>query len=263
MDIDSQFKRLPALPVELTLVQIPRFVSEVSDIQKKTLSACSLTCRHWATILRPLIFESLTLRSPEDLTFLVRLLNFSTWKFAQFIFSMELVETSPLWIHRAFMSLPHRLPKLSMLKLRTSLPAYTQLSLRPCSYSARLFSSSSRFRSVEELHLHGFAFKYFAEFTSFVSSFPALQRLSLKGPTSVPPSNSDSHIPRVRLDHPLTEVTAVDCRLSPMMWLFLAPPIKQVTNLRDSPPPTMSRRYSLYLGNKKGQPPILAEVIAK
>lgn len=172
------------------------------------------------------------LQSPGDLVYLLRLLDSATWKFAESICSLELVEEGAPWIHRAFMSLPQRLPNLSTLKIRNTNSPDTQLSLRPCDYLKRLLSSSSRFRSVEELHVDGLAFRYSTELISWMSSFPALRCLFCTRLTSVHRPDSD-HIPRVRVNYPLTEVIAVDCLLAPVVWLFLAPPINVKQTLRN------------------------------
>ena len=42
---------------------------------KRGLTSCSLTCRHWASLIRPLLFSRLTIRSAEDISQLVALLD--------------------------------------------------------------------------------------------------------------------------------------------------------------------------------------------
>lgn len=42
---------------------------------KRGLASCSLTCRHWASLIRPLLFEELTVKSAEDIAQLLDFLD--------------------------------------------------------------------------------------------------------------------------------------------------------------------------------------------
>ncbi|GJE98433.1 hypothetical protein PsYK624_146630 [Phanerochaete sordida] len=43
----------------------------LSRADKRALSPCILTCKHWAALLRPALFRHITLRSPEDIDTLI------------------------------------------------------------------------------------------------------------------------------------------------------------------------------------------------
>ena len=45
------------------------------QVAKAGLAACSLTCRHWARLIRPILFRSIILRTHEDVVFLRKLLQ--------------------------------------------------------------------------------------------------------------------------------------------------------------------------------------------
>ena len=45
------------------------------NLDKRGLASCSLTCRHWAKLIRPLLFERLTIRSAEDIAQLLVFLS--------------------------------------------------------------------------------------------------------------------------------------------------------------------------------------------
>ena len=68
--------------------------------RKKGLAACSLTCRYWSEILRPLLFGSLTLRGPEDMTQLLGFLQISPL-LADCIWDLQINQSSQgyPWFH--------------------------------------------------------------------------------------------------------------------------------------------------------------------
>lgn len=49
-----------------------------STCRKRGLAACGLTCRYWASVMRPLLFATLTLRSAEDVAQLMTFLRSAT-----------------------------------------------------------------------------------------------------------------------------------------------------------------------------------------
>ncbi|EKM52875.1 uncharacterized protein PHACADRAFT_149800 [Phanerochaete carnosa HHB-10118-sp] len=74
---------------------------------KHGLASCSLTCRHWAKIVRPILFYSLTLRTAEDLSQLSAFLgapDFLGCSLGRCILDLDVVEdrSSPgvPWSHR-------------------------------------------------------------------------------------------------------------------------------------------------------------------
>ena len=57
---------------------IAQRVVERSNMRHKAkigLAACGLTCRHWARMIRPILFRELTLRNPNDVLSLLEFLN--------------------------------------------------------------------------------------------------------------------------------------------------------------------------------------------
>jgi hypothetical protein len=60
------------LPSELIRSILDQLVARNPGIRlrgsKRGLAACSLTCRHWAEVIRPVIFYSIALREPDDIT---------------------------------------------------------------------------------------------------------------------------------------------------------------------------------------------------
>ena len=65
------------LPPELVHAIVIRMKDEDKNYMpiKGGLASCSLTCRYWAGLVRPLLFEELTLRSGEDVSLLVAFLD--------------------------------------------------------------------------------------------------------------------------------------------------------------------------------------------
>ncbi|EKM52852.1 uncharacterized protein PHACADRAFT_186901 [Phanerochaete carnosa HHB-10118-sp] len=77
---------------------------------KRGLAPCSLTCRHWAKLIRPILFEYLTIRSAEDVSQLLALLgvpDFLGRTLQSCIRCLDLVEdrtsSSIPWGHRCFL----------------------------------------------------------------------------------------------------------------------------------------------------------------
>ena len=65
------------LPDELVHAILIRMWDRDKDYKpvKRGLASCSLTCRHWANLIRPLLFDELTIRSAEDVAQLLAFLN--------------------------------------------------------------------------------------------------------------------------------------------------------------------------------------------
>ena len=65
------------LPDELVHAIVVRMRDRDKDYKpvKRGLTSCSLTCRHWASVIRPLLFGELIIRSAEDIEQLLALLN--------------------------------------------------------------------------------------------------------------------------------------------------------------------------------------------
>lgn len=65
---------LPAEMVQAILMRVED-EDEHGNAIKHGLTSCSLTCRHWAAVIRPMLFRELTLRSAEDISQLLAFLS--------------------------------------------------------------------------------------------------------------------------------------------------------------------------------------------
>ena len=65
--------RLPAEILHAILLRVHDGGFDYSP--KQGLAACSLVCRHWAALIRPMLFGRLTLRSAEDVAQLLAFLR--------------------------------------------------------------------------------------------------------------------------------------------------------------------------------------------
>ena len=64
---------LPSELVHAVLIRTEDFGR--NGLIKRGLASCSLTCKHWAVLIRPMLFMHLTLSSAEDVSRLVAFLN--------------------------------------------------------------------------------------------------------------------------------------------------------------------------------------------
>ncbi|EKM52891.1 uncharacterized protein PHACADRAFT_261560 [Phanerochaete carnosa HHB-10118-sp] len=93
---------------------------ETETFGKKGLAACSLTCRYWAIIIRPKLFETLVLRSYQDAAQLASFLTTPTTlepSIQEYIRSIEISLCEPArfsetsWVH--LVDLCRRIPSLA------------------------------------------------------------------------------------------------------------------------------------------------------
>ena len=108
------------LPPELVHAVLMRMEDWGKNGQiKRGLASCSLACRYWATLIRPLLFEEITLRSGEDVSQLVASLDadFLQPALSNCIEYINVVEDQtlavPLWSHQ-LMRLAPRIPLASI-----------------------------------------------------------------------------------------------------------------------------------------------------
>jgi hypothetical protein len=102
--------------------------------QKRVLSLCSLVCRHWARICRPLIFRSIALRSASDLSLFKHTLLtpppldlLSLAKYVKNLY-VEVKHIEPPWAHRLRSDLAHILSTECQLNLIVDASALEEIS---------------------------------------------------------------------------------------------------------------------------------------
>ena len=71
---DAPQRYLPDELVHAILIRMED-CDEAYNPDKRGLASCSLTCRRWASLIRPLLFEELTIRNAEDIAQLVAFLD--------------------------------------------------------------------------------------------------------------------------------------------------------------------------------------------
>lgn len=102
--------RLPEELLHAVLVRLDDREHRSERPPKRGLASCSLVCRHWARVIRPILFEHLTLSSAEDVSRLFAFLNardFLSRPIRCCIEEVDLVEdrtlTSTPWGHHFFL----------------------------------------------------------------------------------------------------------------------------------------------------------------
>ena len=112
------------LPSELLSHIIYHLRPTTSDSTRRArqgLAACSLVCRHWSNVISPMLFEFLTLRSAEDIRFLLNVIDkasvirsflLDSIQTVWLVENIEDVSRSRSWLHHA-QSLSARLPEAS------------------------------------------------------------------------------------------------------------------------------------------------------
>lgn len=107
----TQTSLAATLPPEVIHAVVVHFVHRYPiSTSKSGLASCSLTCRHWASIIRPGLFANIRLNSRDDL---VQLLEFmitpgtiqpAIAECVQFIsFFQQSIHSTPPWFHLAHM----------------------------------------------------------------------------------------------------------------------------------------------------------------
>ena len=108
---------LPPELVHAALIRLEDFGK--NGLNERGLASCSLTCLHWAVLIRPLLFRHITLRSGEDVSQLVAFLNTDILRpaLSYCIRGLILIEdqtsVGPPWGHQ-LMRLAGRLPRYAV-----------------------------------------------------------------------------------------------------------------------------------------------------
>lgn len=160
---------------------------------KRQLSTCSLTCFYWATQCRPRLFESLTLRSADDVRALRMFTQSSNGRLPSMLSQvhrmtaeLRLTPSSPPWIHNLhiFIQSPcarAHIKRREMSKgpMQIYFHIYGPLPNPSCSQltqtMTRGFLSATlprtlpaQFRLCSYLHIHNFHFANVSEFTGLL-----------------------------------------------------------------------------------------------
>ena len=171
---------------------------------RQGLAACSLVCRHWSNVISPMLFEVITLRSLEDICFLLDVIDKGKASRSFLLNSIQTVwlderipdvSQSRPWLHRAH-SLFTRLPRVSF-----NCEIYRKLddggtagvsAVQACIHSP--FRSLPRtlplsiLRRLTRLNLSRLQFASKTELARFIDSFPTLKECWCGQLTFVDPS---------------------------------------------------------------------------
>ena len=186
------------------------------SMDKRGIGACSLVCRSWTSICQKKIFESLTLRSADDVHQVLELLRAPNSRIGEYIKDIHIETqslTSPPWIHnlapvwRLLSHLPRQLEYYRNLDRPTSVtirgPCPKRLGPIRSIHQAlprhpRMFS-----RSIQRLHLCNIAFRKFDDLAHLVGEMLCLtyldcERLTISGSTPTPPARLGA-VPETRM----------------------------------------------------------------
>lgn len=188
------------------------------DVDKRGLSACSLTCRYWCKVCRPLIFWKLNLRCRSDVQTLLHFFSspHSTLKTLLRILIAEPGATSaPPWLHHVA-ALASQLERTEIwLRLASPLPGLSSVHAQLPKTIPSLFTISF---TTFELRAH--RFKTFTELMRLITSLPALHHLTCADvswdicPTSRPRSiRASPQLQQIRVAGGCPDV-------GPLVWLF-------------------------------------------
>lgn len=198
------------------------YLSSGELVNKRGLYHCSLTCRYWAERTAVILFDTILLRSDDDLQILLRLMSTSPRNLASYIRALRVVQSDdtsePPWIHHVLLSLGHKLPNLSEMN-------YYDAEVRPATHPhpllpQRLPAFFSPFNTIEDLWLHDHRFHSFADFMHLVGRLHNLRSLSCGRLTW---TNHPRNMPQSRARFPsrLRSVSFLQCQaVWPVVWLF-------------------------------------------
>lgn len=188
------------------------------DVDKRGLSACSLTCRHWCKVCRPLIFWKLYLRCGADVQMLLCFFSspHSTLKsLLRILIAQPGVTKGPPWLHHVA-TLASQLERTEIwLHLSNPLSGLSSVHAQLPKTIPSLFTTTF---TTFELHAH--RFKTFTDFMRLISSLPALHHLSCFDiswdacPTSRPRTvRASPRLQQIRVAGGCPDV-------GPLVWLF-------------------------------------------
>ncbi len=161
---------MSSIPPELS-----DYVIDFLHDDRPSLKACSLTCRTWHPAARHHLFRTVTFSSPRSREDFQQLLHAAPY-IGQFARDVRLGKWSP-YVAKGEIYKPEQLSMIFC-----ALPAVERLELVLVEMDAVLESSLIRhFTSVTQLSLEYCRFPAFGALVGLLRSFPALERLSLRG----------------------------------------------------------------------------------
>ncbi|PSR72272.1 hypothetical protein PHLCEN_2v11864 [Hermanssonia centrifuga] len=179
------FPRLPSFPSEILQfvldalhLTIDEDDSGDTNEYKRTINSCALTCRYWSRVCCPYLFESITIRSKEDLNTLLDLMARPDSHIPSSILRLEIWEGSDVWAHNVAMSLASKLPKLeTVTHERMGDPTWKNAQRRTPPQISRSSAFYSAYQVVTTLVLKNHHFSSFAALTQLVKALPKLDVL--------------------------------------------------------------------------------------
>ena len=194
-------------------------------VNKEGLCSCSLTCRYWSQRTIPALFDTIGLRSPEDVKKLCSLVKTSPRKIAPHIRALHIVQSDdgvhPPWIHQVLLNTAHTLPNLCEM-------IYSDAETRPKIHPHPLlptrlpvfFGSVSGLKDLWLLDQH---FHSFTDIMHVLNRLPLLETLSCGRLTW---THQPHRMPASRGRNPnrLSTVHLLSSKaIWPIAWLFTAP----------------------------------------
>ena len=171
---------------------------------RQGLAACSLVCRHWSNVISPMLFEFITLRTLEDIRFLLDVIDKATASRSFLLSSIQTIwldeviqdiSRSRPWLHHAH-SLSARLPGVAFnytiyRELDNDAATAGSSAVQACVYSP--FRSLPRIPPLSSLRLtyltlDRLEFASKTELARFIHSFPTLKECRCDELTFVDPS---------------------------------------------------------------------------
>lgn len=212
----------PYIPTELHN-HILAFVTS-----KRTLVACSLTCRYWYSICAPVLFNKVVLRNRQDVQGLKLCLQSSQPSpIKQYAHSLTVVYDckGPPWGHLVPMQIGSKLPSLRELSFREHHdhpPDPDRQDFAEPFHGHVALLTFSAFKSLLSLRLGPCVLNSSYDILRIVGKISTLETLLLE---DVQWKRNPSELPRMtRTGCRLREVQVVGCTLSwPMLWLWAAP----------------------------------------
>ena len=153
---------------------LPEIIDMIIDqlhADRKSLSACSLTCKNWLTCSRYHLFSQVVL-APRDFSAFISFIERPSNSISHFVQWLVLDDVGN--------SLGHEYTRTNISRLKLYLPSVRSLQLTNVNLKSNILETIiSTFFEIKELGLHLMAFDKFSDFVDLVCSFPLLESLSI------------------------------------------------------------------------------------